>query len=83
MGQRFWSLLTAVSCLCAAGCSGLGSNWSRPGTAAIQQERAEVFDPYPENDVGPPVVGGRPRGYQKATAEPFRARWFCPQPGPL
>jgi hypothetical protein len=29
-----------------------------------QQARAEVFEPYPENDAGPAVVGGRPREYQ-------------------
>ena len=35
-----------------------------PGLEAKQQARAQGFEPYPDNDVGPPVVGGRPREYQ-------------------
>ena len=47
-------------------CSGCLSvpNLAHPGTEERQQARAQVFEPYPENDAGPPVVGGRPREYQ-------------------
>ncbi|MEX2112956.1 MAG: hypothetical protein WD845_07205 [Pirellulales bacterium] len=34
-----------------------------PGSEEYQQVRAERFDPYPLNDVGPPIVGGRPMAY--------------------
>ena len=65
----------ALSALLAAGCSCLAPpnatnqglampNVAHPGTEAYQQARAQRFEPYPENDVGPPVVGGRPREYQ-------------------
>lgn len=55
-------------------------NWCHPGPAPYQQARARQFDPYPENDLGPPVVGGRPLSFGKPRAEPTRARrqsnWF-------
>ncbi|MGO9111255.1 MAG: hypothetical protein ACLP9L_18675 [Thermoguttaceae bacterium] len=57
--------LVALSVVLPA-CSGCLStpNLSHPGTEANQQARAELFEPYPENDLGPPVVGARPREYQ-------------------
>jgi hypothetical protein len=55
-------------------------NFFNPGPARDQQMRAQRFDPYPENDVGPEVVGGRPLGYQKPIPEPSRARWQLKNP---
>jgi len=60
-----------------AGCRGLaGPQLAGPGTAAYQQARAERFDPYPENEPGPAVVGARPMEYQHALPEVERARWL-------
>ncbi len=62
-----------------AGCQGTaGPNWLHPGPAPYQQQRAVQFDPYPENDTGPPVVGGRPRGYETPLPEVDRARQVNP-----
>ncbi len=47
-------------------------NWGNPGTMSQQQQRAKVFDPYSDNNAGPEIVGGRPREFQKPTAEPAR-----------
>jgi len=41
-----------------------------------QQREASVFDPYADNDLGPEVVGGRPRDYQKQAPEPVRSKWY-------
>ncbi len=46
-----------------------------------QQEIAVVHDPYTDQNIGPEVVGGRPREYQKDFSEPQHARllqdsWF-------
>ena len=49
-----------------------------PGPAAYQQKKAERFVPYADNDIGPEVVGSRPRDYQKPIPEPSRARWTIP-----
>ena len=54
------------------------TNLLNPGTAAEQRRRAERFDPYPENDIGPEVVGGRPRDYPEPVSQPERARWTTP-----
>ncbi len=53
-------------------------NVVHPGTEAYQQARARVFEPYPENEPGPPIVGGRPREYQNPVAEVDRVK---PRPG--
>jgi hypothetical protein len=52
-----------------------GPCWLHPGTAQSQQNRALRYDPYPENDSGPAMVGVRPREYQQSPPEPSRARW--------
>jgi hypothetical protein len=49
-------------------------NWRSPGPAYYQQFHAVRHDPYPQDDLGPEIVGGRPRGYQKPPPEVTRAR---------
>lgn len=52
--------------------------WPRlcgPGSSDIQQRRAVRFDPYPQNEGGPSIVGARPREYDKPIPEVDRARW--------
>ena len=46
------------------------------GTLAYQRQNATLHDPYPDNDLGPEVVGGRPREFQKPLGEPVRNRWL-------
>ncbi len=45
-----------------------------PGPAGYQRSNAQQFDPYPQNDVGPEIVGGRPLDFQKPPDELQRAR---------
>ncbi len=45
-----------------------------PGPAGYQRNNAMQFDPYPLNDMGPEIVGGRPIDFQKPPAEVLRAR---------
>lgn len=60
-----------------AGCRSLTPpSFGNPGPAAYQQSRAQRFDPYPENEPGPPVVGARPMEYEKPAAEVLRSRWW-------
>jgi hypothetical protein len=75
-------LLVVVAILAgASGCSDMSPpDLFNAGPARYQQMRAQRFDPYPENDIGPEVVGGRPLGYQKPVAEPSRARWQLKNP---
>ena len=85
--NRLWLVVFAmVLPLGLAGCRGLARpNWFYPGTAERQQAQAEQFDPYPENEPGPEIVGARPLEYEKPVAEvrrvqpsfdPLRARWL-------
>ncbi len=45
-----------------------------PGPAPFQRNNALQFDPYPPNDMGPEIVGGRPKDFQKPPNEVTRAR---------
>lgn len=52
------------------GCRGmLAENMKPPGTIWEQRNRAVQFDPYPIDHMGPPIVGGRPRDYDRPLAE--------------
>ena len=69
-------LATTVTC---GGCVGMaGPNWYCPGTAKVQQLRAEQFDPYPEVVSRSEMVGARPRQYDRPAFkrdEP-RSPWY-------
>jgi hypothetical protein len=83
MGSIAKTAMLAAAVMIVTGCANITPpNWCRPGTARQQQFEAEQYDPYPENDVGTPVIGGRPRGYTNPPAETLRARWpLVKQPG--
>ncbi len=61
-------VLAGVLAVAITGCN-------NPGPASVQRARAQRFDPYPSNDYGPEIVGGRPQGYQKPYAEPVRSQF--------
>ncbi len=67
--------LLCVLFLGLAGCSATRPSLAHPGSAQVQQNRAVRFDPYPENETGPAMVGVRPREFDKPITEPARARW--------
>ena len=47
----------------------LRPNFGPPGTIGMQRSRAVLHDPYPSNELGPPIVGGRPRGFDNPQAQ--------------
>ena len=57
------------------GCSQRPRAWGFPGaqgTIDRQKSRATIHDPYPLNDIGPEVVGGRPREFYSPQSEAAR-----------
>lgn len=80
-----WLVWMACGAIAASGCSGLmrAYNYAQPGDARYQRSIATAHDPYPLDDVGPEVVGGRPPGYEKPLPEVERARLFNPPRRPL
>ncbi len=60
----------AVLCGCRAGTSVLGP----PGTIYEQRSRAVLSDPFPNNELGPAVLGARPRGYETPLAQPVNVQ---------
>jgi len=74
---------SGLLCLCVvgliSGCKGSPAGTSRWGGSEFgqgsidrQKNRAVTFDPYPLNDIGPPVVGGRPREFANPLPEAQR-----------
>jgi len=76
MPRWFATIVLLVSPLTlVAGCGWIAPpTWFHPGPAPYQRQGAVDYDPYPLNDIGPPVVGGRPRGFQAPHSEVKRAR---------
>jgi hypothetical protein len=74
-GLLYLIALLALAPMC--GCLAT-PNIVHPGTEQYQQARARVFEPYPENEPGPPIAGGRPREYMNPVAEVNRV---TPRPG--
>lgn len=61
-------LFSATIVSCAGGCY-LRPNFGPPGTIGMQRSRAVVHDPFPSDDLGPRIVGGRPKGFDRPQAE--------------
>lgn len=75
MTRRALLLALAVAPLLSGGCRSNGQHvFHAPGTIQQQRLRATIHDPYPDQDLGPEVVGGRPREYQQPLPEPVRNR---------
>jgi hypothetical protein len=66
-------MIAAMLIALAGGCVAMPRLFS-PGSENKQQARAQIFEPYPEPDTGPPVVGARPREYQTPQAEVLRVQ---------
>ena len=71
-------LLTLATSLLGCGPQVRRPNLLHPGNLASQQFDAIYHDPYPLNDIGPEVVGGRPLGYEAPVPEVRRARQYTP-----
>lgn len=76
-----WCILIAMS-FAFGGCSPEAARYIRfpelyhPGTAPQQRGEAIVHDPFPLDDIAPPVVGGRPLDYERPVPEVTRANMF-------
>lgn len=77
MRQCLFAALLGLSVAAGSGCQSMGlPRLFGPGSAPYQRGMAQQYDPYPETDVAPEIVGARPRDYQQPVPEPARARWL-------
>lgn len=70
------ALLATVGC----GPSLRTPRWFDPGNTATQRYDAIYVDPYPLPDLGPEMVGARPREYQAPVPPVVRGRLLNPPP---
>ena len=73
MKSRLLLIAAWAACLAGGGCIADPFN---PGTIDQQRLQATVHDPYSDQDLGPEVVGGRPRDFQQQLPEPVRNRMY-------
>ena len=69
------ALAAMVVSVAACGCSQRPRAWGFPGgqgTIERQKARAAVHDPFPLDDIGPEVVGARPREFAMPRSEAAR-----------
>jgi hypothetical protein len=71
MSNKLFRALALLALAIGSGCNGAGE---RAPSVNYQRQRAQQFDPYPENDIAPPIES-RPREYTTPISEPERARW--------
>ncbi|MFN9916159.1 MAG: hypothetical protein ACK53L_26450 [Pirellulaceae bacterium] len=78
-GRLQWFAILLAMTLAATGCRGTPAGTHRwgggpygQGSIDRQKARAVTFDPYPLNDIGPPIVGGRPREFANPLPEASR-----------
>jgi len=80
-------LLYGLFVLCGCSLAVRKPQLLHPGPAGFQRHNATQFDPFPQNDVAPEIVGGRPRDFQKPPDEVIRSRQYQPpglwRSGPL
>jgi hypothetical protein len=69
-------LLSLIAAGCKNGEFGLkrwgGSPYGQGDVERQKARAATAFDPYPMNDIGPEIVGARPRGFTQPLSEPMR-----------
>jgi hypothetical protein len=84
LADRRAKIIVALMATSLAGCAqeaaSLRQSFAHPGPAAYQRAQAIQHDPYVLNDVGPEVVGGRPREYMIPVNEVERARLAATRP---
>jgi hypothetical protein len=78
--DAFGLAMVAIWFATSSGCSGLmrAYDYLRPGDVRHQRSVAIAHDPYPLDDLGPPIAGGRPRGFEKPLSEVERAQLYNP-----
>ncbi len=70
-------VFAAFTAIVLGGCKGtIMPRLEGPGSAGYQRSNALQYDPYPLDDVAPPVAGGRPKEYDRPIPEVTRGKLF-------
>jgi len=65
-------VFVATVCCAMVGCRNMF--WWNRGPVEAQRQWSQAFDPFPDPDIGPEVVGARPEEFAEPIAEPLRSR---------
>ena len=73
--MRTTALTLIVALAALTGCQSTQPPPLDPGPPNYQRFNAQRYDPFPEPDTAPEIVGARGREYDRPIAQPSRARW--------
>jgi len=74
------TVITAGAAVVLTGCPTVRMpDLYHPGPAGYQRAQALQYDPYPLDDVGPPVAGARPKEYDRPIPEVKRGQTYTPK----
>ena len=76
------AMLLALGPALLSGCGAMGPYLSNDVPVRYQRQQIERFDPYPDQDIAPPMVGVRPPGFDAPVPEGERAFWGTKRPSP-
>jgi len=65
--------LAVIALSTSIGCANTTA-WNRPGSMPQQQSRASLYDPFPDNRMGPSTPELRPREFSQPLPEPEKAQ---------
>ena len=74
--QRLRVIVLALFFAPAIGCANTTSFWNQPGTIQQQRNRASLYDPFPDNQMGPASSDLRPRDFKHQLPEPEKAQLY-------
>ena len=60
--------LIVPRCVVFSGCH-MRPNFGPQGSIGMQRNQAVLHDPFPSNDLGPTIEGGRPLGFEQPWAQ--------------
>ncbi len=64
----------------ATGCRVAGPQVVDARPPWLQRRQLQRFDPYPDENIGPEVEGGRPPDFGQQRSEAAQSRWVLPNP---
>jgi hypothetical protein len=78
--HQLWFGISVGTALVLTGCAKVRMpELYHPGTAGSQRYTALQYDPYPLDDVAPPVAGARPKEYDRPIPEVKRGQAYTPK----
>lgn len=72
-------ILSAIALIVLVSGCHLRPEWGAPGPIGVQRSRAVLNDPFPSDELGPEILGARPRGFDLPEHRAKGLQKYAPQ----